>query len=112
LPWRRPARWPSCSTPSPALLDAGAYHVELLTKGGDFQVLIYDGENKPLPTKGGKANVTVLHNKKQENFTLSAVEPNLFKGKSPIEAGAGMKVLVAFNLAGKDETEARFKPMD
>ena len=52
------------------LVDAGAYHVELVAKGRNVEVYLTDSADKPLPAAGFKGTAILVVDGKPQRLTL------------------------------------------
>jgi hypothetical protein len=80
------------------LVDAGAYHVEVVMKGVTVDVYVSDGADRPVPAAGFKATAILAIDGKPQRVVLEPADANRLTGKSPVaDAGAlkGAVMLVA-----------------
>jgi hypothetical protein len=91
--------------------DAGPYYVELLVKDSQLTVYVFDEQsNNPVAVAGAKGTATVLVGQQKETVSLAAGggDPNMMGGKLGLSAGAGSRIVVLIELAGKPPVIARF----
>ncbi len=90
------------------LVEAGKYHLELVVKGQDLSLYVYDQANKKIAASGAKATATIVG----QNVKLELVPAgeNLLKGAGTFEAKAATRVLISLTLAGQPAMQARFSP--
>lgn len=91
-----------------ALADAGAFHVEVIFKGGMMITYLYDSDNKPVPVKDVKASATVLAKGQQVRVTLAPTGPNEMKGEAKLPADPEAKSIVILDIPGQRRLQARF----
>jgi hypothetical protein len=65
------------------VVDAGAYHVELVTKHENVEVFVSDGNDKPLPTTGFKATAVFVVGDKSVRVVLEPTTNERLAGKAP-----------------------------
>lgn len=90
--------------------DAGPYYVELIMQGQQLHAYVFDeSTSNPVTVKDGKGTATVLVGQQKETLSLApGGEPNLMAGELKMNAGAGARVVVLIELAGKPPVIARF----
>ena len=91
--------------------DAGPYFAELVAKGKDFQVYVYDdASGNPVATAGAKGSATVLVGEQKETVTLQPGpgNVNLMVGSVSFSIGAGARIVVQLQLSGQAPVVARF----
>jgi hypothetical protein len=103
-----PARGPNGGQ----MQDLAGSHVELVAKGSELVLYLFDAQNKPVPAKGAAATATVLAAGQQETVTLVAGDDNAMRGKGRFTAAPGMKVVVSLTLPGQRAQSGRFTPLD
>ena len=102
---------PETHPPGPkggVLADAGAFHVEIMFKGGVMLTYLYDSENRPVPAKDVKASATVLAKGRQFRVTLAPSGPNELKGEAKLPADPEAKSIVILDIPGQRRLQARF----
>jgi hypothetical protein len=65
------------------IIQAGHYHVELVTKGATVQVFLIGHDDKPVNTAGYKGEATLIVEGKSERVPLSPAGGNQLKGDAP-----------------------------
>jgi hypothetical protein len=103
-----PARGPNGGQ----MQDLAGSHVELVAKGSELVLYLFDAQNKPVPAKGAAATATVLAAGQQQTVTLVAGDDNAMRGNGSFTAAPGMKVVVALTLPGQRAQSGRFTPLD
>ena len=104
-----PARGPNGGQ----MQDLGSTHVELVAKGSELVLYLFDAQNKPLPAKDATATATVLAAAgQQQTVALVAADGNALRGNGSFDATPGMKVVVALTLPGQRAQLGRFTPLD
>jgi hypothetical protein len=67
------------------MVDAGAYHIELLASGTTLEILVSDGDDKPLPATGFKAMAIMVVDGGTHRIALSpSADGKKLVGKSPV----------------------------
>lgn len=95
------------------LADAGPYYVELVVKGSDLQIFVFDEKTStPVGTVGATGTAVVLVGTKEDKFALQPVAGNKpgdeMDGKAPASIGAGARIVVLVQMPGKPSVVARF----
>ncbi len=103
-----PARGPNGGQ----MQDLAGSHVELVAKGSELFLYLFDAQNKPVPAKGAAATATVLATGRPETVTLVAGDDNAMRGDGRFTAAPGMKVIVSLTLPGQKAQSGRFTPLD
>lgn len=102
---------PESHPPGPrggVLADAGAFHVEIMFKGGMMLTYLYDSDNKPVPVKEVKASATVLAKGQQFRITLAPSGPNELIGEAKLPVDPEAKSIVILDIPGQRKLQARF----
>lgn len=68
------------------LVDAGAYHVEVVLKGTTVDVYVSDSADRPVPAAGFKATAILAIDGKPQRIVLGPADANRLTGQSPIAA--------------------------
>jgi hypothetical protein len=91
---------------------AGTFHFELVV--GDKQLTVYvtDHAGKSIATEGATGNAMVLVGKTKTTVELKPAEENVLKGDGEFTAAPEMKVVVSITLAGQEQQQARFTPLE
>ena len=89
-------------------VEAGTYHVELVTKGKSLTLYVNGHDDKPTDMKGAKATANVFSGKDKANVALATTGGNMMKGETPFPLGADAKIVVSFTPPGKKTEQARF----
>jgi len=103
-----PARGPNGGQ----MQDLAGSHVELVAKGSELFLYLFDAQNKPVPAKGAAATATVLATGRPETVTLMAGGDNAMRGNGSFTATPGMKVVVSLTLPGQRAQSGRFAPLE
>lgn len=83
-----------------ALVDAGAYHIEVIGTGTTLEILLSDGIDKPLPASGFKGLAIIVIDGKTQRVALEpAADGKKLVGTAPAPITA---VKGAFQLTDKD----------
>ena len=85
----------------------GHQEYELVAKP-DVLTLYISSDEKPVPTKGGTASMTLLAGADKATVKLEPAGDNRFEAKGAFKVSAGTKVLAAVNLPGKKAEQVRF----
>lgn len=95
------------------IIDAGngKQHWELVASGGELTLYVTDKNDKPVDTKGGKAEAQVLVEGKTYAVTLSPAGSNTMKGSGAFAAAKGMRVILKTTGVGGDSFQARLTPL-
>jgi hypothetical protein len=89
--------------------DAGAYHVELVTKAKAIDVFVMDSKDQPAATVGFKGVAILLVDGKQQRIPLEAGAPGRLSGKTSGEKPAALKGVVQLTTPQGGSVQARFK---
>lgn len=95
------------------LADAGPYYVELLVKGSDLRIFVFDDKTSaPVGTDGAKGTAVLLVGQKEEKIALQPAaggkSGNAMQGTAPAAVGAGARIVVLVQMPGKPSVVARF----
>ena len=90
------------------LVDAGPYHVELVTKDTAIEVFIVGENNKPVDPKGFKAVAIFKLGGKAERITLAPSENNNLSGTAATALPANPKGAVQLTAPDGKTATARF----
>lgn len=88
-----------------ALVDAGAYHVELAMRGTTVELFVSDSADKPLPAAGFKAIAVLVIEGAPQRVVLQPVTGNRLSGQAAIAAVGPPKGVVL--LTGPDGKTAQ-----
>ena len=72
-----PARGPNGGQ----MQDLAGGHVELVAKGPELVLYLFDAQNKPMPATGATATATVLAGGQQQTVALVAADGNALRGE-------------------------------
>lgn len=90
------------------MVDAGSYHAELLADGSETVTLfLFDAADKPVESRGFKANAILVVNAKPARFPLEPAGGQKLVGKAPGPVAPGAKGAV--QLTAPDGTTAQAK---
>jgi hypothetical protein len=71
------------------LVDAGAYHIEVLTSGATLEVLVSDGSDKPISAAGFKAMAIMVIDGSTHRIALSpSADGKKLVGTAPVAMSA------------------------
>ncbi len=90
------------------MIDAGAFHVELVVKGGDLRVHVFDHVDAPVAVAKATAVVTVMVGEAQEKVTLKPTGGNTLSGNIVMKRSGPAKVLVLLRVPDQAMAMARF----
>ena len=90
------------------LVEAGDYHMELITRGDVVDVNIMDHDNKPQPTKGFKGLVILSVQGKSQRIVLEPAEPSRLTGKAAGALPVETKGVVQITPPNGKTVQARF----
>ncbi len=90
------------------MIDAGAFHVELVVKGGDLRVHVFDHVDAPVAVAKATAVVTVMVGEAQEKVTLKPAGGNTLSGNVEMKRSGPAKVLVLLRVPDQAMAMARF----
>ena len=95
------------------LADAGPYYVELLVKGSDLRIFVFDDKTSaPVGTGGAKGTAVLLVGQKEEKIALQPAagdkSGNAMEGTTPAAVGPGARIVVLVQMPGKPSVVARF----
>ncbi len=83
-----------------ALVDAGAYHIEVVGNGTAIEILVSDASDKPLPATGFKALAIIIIDGKTQRVVLEpAADGKKLAGTAPAPI---LAVKGAIQLTDKD----------
>ena len=92
--------------------DLAGGHVELVARGPELVLYLFDAQNKPMPATGATATATVLAAGQQQTVALVAGDGNALRGNGSFAAAPGLKVVVSLTLPGQRPQLGRFTPLD
>ncbi len=82
-------------------------HLDVVAKG-DSLTLYASEDEKPVPTKGASASVTLMSGKEKDTVKLEPSGDNKLQAKGTFKVASGTKVLAKVNLPGKKPEQIRF----
>lgn len=112
ISWLASAHGPARGPNGGQMQDLAGSHVELVAKGSELVLYLFDAGNKPILAKGAAATATVLATGRLETVTLVAGDDNVMRGNGSFTAAPGMKVIVSLTLPGQRAQSGRFTPLD
>lgn len=89
------------------LVDAGAYHVEIVTKGTTVDVYVSDGADKPLPAAGFRATAILAIGGKPQRIALGPAEGNRLTGQAGLAVSGPPKGAVLLTAPDGKTAQAR-----
>jgi len=92
--------------------DIGSYHAELLLRGNEVLVYVFDHSDRPVQVAGATAQAVLLANGRQQTVPLAAAGPNLLRGTAELSGARGVRTVVSLTLPGQRPAQARFTPLD
>ncbi len=90
------------------MIDAGAFHVELVVKDADYRVHVYDHVDAPVAVAKATAVVTVMIGEATEKVTLKPVAGNTLAGNGTMKRSGPSKVMVLLRVPDQAMAMARF----
>jgi hypothetical protein len=90
------------------MVDAGAFHVELLVKNAEYRVNVFDHVDKPILVAEATAVATVMVGDDKEKLSLLPVAPNTFAGTGTMKRSGAAKVLILLRVPDQATAIARF----
>ncbi len=90
------------------LVDAGAYHVELVAKGRNVDVYLTDSADKPLPAAGFKGTAILVVDGKPQRLTLAPAEGNRLTGMASVDLPRAPKGAVQIQPPGGAMAQGKF----
>ena len=85
----------------------GHHEYELVAKA-DTLTLYLSEDEKPVPSKGATASLTLMSGAEKSTVKLEPAGDNKLEAKGTFKIGKGMKVLATVNLPGKKPEQIRF----
>jgi len=89
-------------------VEAGAYHVELVAKGGVVDVYLADHSNKAVAASGHKGVAILVVDGKSQRIVLEPADASRLTGKAPGELPNSPKGVVQITPPGGKTVQARF----
>jgi hypothetical protein len=89
-------------------VEAGTYHLELVTKDKLLTLYVNDHDNKPLDIKNAKATANVFSGKDKVMIELKPAGLNAMAGETAFPISSDAKIVVSLTLTGKKSEQARF----
>jgi hypothetical protein len=90
------------------VVEAGAYHVEMLSKDGQIDVYLADHDNKPKSAKGYKGVAILAIDGKSTRVVLESSDGAKLSGKAAGALPAAPKGVVQITEPGGKTVQARF----
>ena len=90
------------------VVDAGAYHVELVARDAEVSLFVSDGAYKPVPAAGFKAVAILLFGGKSHRVELTPADGSRRAGKATVALPANPKGAVQLSLPDGKTVQARF----
>lgn len=91
---------------------AGTYHFELVVGEKQLTVYVTDHAGKSIATEGATGNAIVLVGKTKTTVELKPAGEKVLKGEGEFTSEPEMKVVVSITLAGQEQQQARFTPLE
>ena len=89
-------------------VDAGSYHIEIVSRGTLLQVYMRDHSDKAVSTEGFKATAILVINGKTERITLTPAGENQLSGTSSTDLPAEPKGAVQITGPAGSTVQAKF----
>ena len=90
------------------MVDAGAFHIELLVKNNEYRLNIYDHVDKPVAVAQATAVLTVMVGEEKEKLSMQPIGPNSLAGHGAMKRSGAAKVLVLLRVPDQASAIARF----
>lgn len=90
------------------VVDAGDYHVEMVSKDGAIDIYVSDHDNRPLQTKGYRAVAILSAGGKSQRIVLDAADGSRLSGKAEAALPAQPKGVVQITSPAGKTVQARF----
>lgn len=91
------------------VVDAGAYHAELVADGSETVTLfLFDSSDKPIESAGFKANAILIVDGKPVRFGMEPAGGQKLSGKAPSAVEPGVKGAVQLTLPDGATAQAKF----
>lgn len=87
--------------------EIGHTEYELVAKPEALTLYVYD-DDKPVPTKGGTASLSLTASNDKATVKLEPAGDNKLEAKGAFKVAAGTRVLATVALAGKKPQQVRF----
>jgi hypothetical protein len=96
------------------IIDAGGgkQHWELVAKGNELILYVFDANEQPVNTEGGSAKGQVLMGGKTINVDFKPAGGNVLKATGAFTAAKGMKVIIKTDKVGRESFQARLAPLN
>lgn len=91
------------------LVDAGAYHVEIVMKGVTVEVYVSDGADRPVPAAGFKATAILAIDGKPQRIVLAPADGNKLAGQSAIATQGALKGAVLLTAPDGKTAQAKIE---
>jgi hypothetical protein len=92
--------------------DLAGHHVELVIRGDEIVLYLFDTNDRPVSAKDAVATATVLVTNKQEIVALQPADDNVMRGRGSFPAESGLKVVVSLTLPGQRPQLGRYTPLN
>jgi hypothetical protein len=92
-----------------AMVDAGAFHVELTVKGQAVDVFVSDASQKPVTIDGAKGTAILIVGGKPVRVTLTAASGNRLSGTATAPLSAAPKGAVQIQLPNGTSLQGKFQ---
>jgi hypothetical protein len=90
------------------VVDAGPYHVELVSKQNKLDLFLADAKNKPVSITGFKAVAVMAANGKSHRIVLEPADDNRLSGTAEEALGATPKGVVQLTAPDGKTFQAKF----
>jgi hypothetical protein len=91
------------------VVDAGAYHVELVVQPNGIAVYLTDAGDKPVAATGFRGAAILLAEGKAQRITLEPTQNNQLTGKSTAQLPADVKGAVQLTTPDGQTSQGQFK---
>lgn len=90
-------------------VDAGDYHVEMVTKDTSLSIYVNDNKDQPVDAKGFKATGIFMVAGKPQRIELKPESANKLSGTAAVPLPAKLKGAVQITLPGGKSVQAKFE---
>ena len=87
-----------------------ALHLELVAKGDDLLLYVYDHDDRPVATRAARGRATLLLGAERSEIRLEPFGTNGLRGTGKVGSDPRLRVAVTLTLAGGKPQQERFEP--
>jgi hypothetical protein len=92
-----------------AVVDAGAFHIEMAVKGQTVDVFVTDALEKPVTTEGAKGTAVIIVDGKPARVTLTSVSGNRLSGVATAPLTSAPKGAVQIQMPNGTSLQGKFQ---